>query len=153
MATYTSTACQTSSGGFFLNPPRYIENGVVARSAAFTFTTSASSGDVVQMVPVPKGALILDTQLDVGGLAAGSNVAVNVGDGNSTGRYNTSASVAAGVNGGAIFRMTNAAGGGYSYSADDTIDVIMGTVGSMSGQAVLRLTVFYSFDNASDGNS
>ena len=152
MATYTATASQTNASGFFLNPPRYIENGVVSRSAGFTFTTSASSGDVVQMIPIPKGAQVVDVILAVGGMAAGSNVAFTVGDGNLTSRYVASASAAAGIAGGVIIRANNALGTGYSYSADDTIDVIPGTVGSMSGQMALRLTVLYQFDNATDGN-
>lgn len=154
MATYTATAAQTfSNTGFFLTPPKYLEEGMVAKTSVFTFTTSASAGDVVQMLPIPKGSSILDVQLDVQGLAAGSNVAFNVGDGSSTNRFIASASAAAGIQGGAILRMNNASGGGYSYSVDDSIDVVVGTIGSMSGQAVLRLTVFYAMDQSSDGNS
>lgn len=153
MATYTASSCQTSAGGFFLSPPRYLENGVVSRSSQFTFTTSASAGDVVQMVPVPKGAQIVDVSLAInGGMATGSNLAFSIGDGNSASRYAGSASVAAATNGNAIFRMTNGGGLGYSYSTDDTVDVVLGTVGSMSAQMAMRLTVTYQFDNAPDGN-
>lgn len=159
MATYTSTACQTFlTSGFFTSPPKYLEEGVVAKSVQFVYGTasgglSASSGDVIQMCNVPKGCNILDVQLDVQGMATGSNVAFNVGDGNSTNRYIASASVAAAIAGGAIFRMNNAQGGGYSYSVDDTIDVVVGTIGSMSGQAILRLVVTYAMDQSTDGNS
>lgn len=155
MATYTSTACQTNNGGgFFLNAPKFIENGVIARSVNFTFTTSASSGDVVQMVPVPKGAVVLDVTFAVtGGHGATSNLAFTVGDGNSTTRYSTSQSGAAAVGGGFFWRMNNAAGLGYSYSAEDTIDLIPGTIGSMSAQMTVRLTVTYAMDQATDGGS
>lgn len=156
MATYTSTACQASASGFLLNAAKVIENGVIAKSAVFTFTTSASAGDVVQMVPVPKSAQIHDLTLAVtGGMAAGSNVAFTVGDGNSTTRYSTSQSAAAatGAGSGIFLRMNNYAGNGYSYSAEDTIDVTIGTVGSMSAQMSIRLTVLYSMDQATDGNS
>jgi hypothetical protein len=152
MAAYTSTLCQTNASGFFLQPPKYVHETVIGRSAAFTFTTSASSGDVVQMVNVPKGCQVHDVILCVnGGLATGSNLAFNVGDGNATGRYVTSGSLAAATGGGMIFR-TNSTNG-YSYSAEDTIDVVVGTVGSMSGQMAIRLTVFYSMDQSTDGNS
>lgn len=153
MATYTASSAQTNASGFFLAPPKYNEKGVQARSAAFTFATSASSGDVVQMFGIPKGAEVLDVSLTIGGMATGSNVAASVGDGNVTNRYIASASAAAGVAGGAVLRMNTGTGAGYSYSAEDTLDVVVGTVGSMSGQMVLRLTAFYVFDQAADGNS
>lgn len=154
MATLTSTACQTSASGFFLSPPKYIENGCIARSVNFTFAVSASAGDIVQMVPIPRGASIADVQLDVnGGMGATSNVGFTVGDGNSQTRYLTSSTAGAQTGGGALFRMNNGAGGGYSYSADDTIDVTIGTIGSMSAQLSMRLTVLYSMDQASDGSS
>lgn len=154
MATYTSTAAATNASGFFQNPPKYIENGVVARSVSFAFTTSGSAGDIVQMVPVPRGASILDVQLDVqGGMGATSNVGFTVGDGGSQTRYLLSQTAAAILGGGALFRMNNGAGGGYSYSVDDTIDVTIGTIGSMSAQLSMRLTVLYAMDQAADGNS
>lgn len=144
MATLTASSCQTSSGGFFLSPPRYIENGVVARSAIYNFTVAQSAGDVVQMIPIPKGALILDVQLlpSLGGVT----FAANVGDGNSGTRFIVSATANAVV-------ARNTTGLGYSYSADDTIDVTMVTIGSGSAAGSIRLSVMYSFDNAPDGNS
>src|SRR5262249_44535092 len=123
MATYTSTACQTTASGFFLNAPKYIENGVVARSAVFNFTAAQSAGDVIQMVPVPKGAQVIGvSSLHVPG-AGGAVLVWNVGDGNATARYQASVSVSAAA-------ILNTIGLGYSYSADDTIDVLMGTVAS-----------------------
>lgn len=146
MATLTSTACQTNASGFFLNPPRYIENGVVARSAIFNFAAAQSAGDIIQMVPVPRGALILDVQtLFIPG-AGGPVLTWTVGDGNSGARFQTSVSVSSVVS-------RNTGGNGYSYSADDTIDITVGAVGSATAAGSIRLTVMYSFDNATDGNS
>jgi hypothetical protein len=145
MATLTASSCQTSSGGFFLSPPRYIENGVVARSALFTKTAAESAGDVIQMVPIPRGAQILELNLTFG--LGGGATTINVGDGNSTGRFAASMS----TNVATVQRAT--AGLGYSYSADDTIDIVIGTATSASAVGTYRLTVFYAFDGAADGNS
>lgn len=148
MATLTSTACQTSASGFFLNPPRYIENGVVARSAQYTFTAAQSAGDVIQMIPIPKGAMVIDVAAN--SVVGGAAFAYFVGDGNSTQRYINSAS-ASGTS--LLVRMNQGLGLGYSYSADDTIDIGIQTVASASAAGTIRLTVMYSFDNSTDGNS
>lgn len=148
MATLTASSCQTSSGGFFLSPPRYVENGVVARSAAYTYAAAQSAGDVIQMVPIPKGALILDV-ITNDTSPGGVQYTYTVGDGNSTTRYNAAAS-ASGASG-LVVHATR--GVGYSYSTDDTIDIGISAITSASAGGTIRLTVFYSFDNAPDGNS
>lgn len=148
MATFTATAAQTNASGFFLNPPRYIENGVVSRSAAFNFALAQSAGDVIQMVPIPRGAMVIDIVMAASNMG-GANFTYGVGDGNSTTRYLNSQSTSAN---GPVAR-PYISGSGYSYSADDTIDVIMQTAGSASAVGTLRLTVLYQFDNATDGNS
>lgn len=143
MATLTSTACQTSSGGFFLNPPKFIENGVIARTALYTKSAAESAGDVIQMVPVPKGAVVHELNVTFG--LGGGATTINVGDGNSTGRYYTSMSTNV-----AVVQRANA-GLGYSYSADDTIDIVIGTATSASAVGTYRLTVLYSVDQSTDG--
>lgn len=148
MATFTSTACQTSASGFFLNPPKYIENGVIARSAIFTFGLAQSAGDVIQMVPVPKGAVVHDV-IPVFLPGATANVTYGVGDGGSAGRYLNSFSTSGN---GAVARLLTA-GLGYSYSAEDTIDITIQTAGSASAGGTVRLTVLYSMDQATDGSS
>ncbi len=148
MATLTSTACQTSASGFFLNPPKYIENGMVVRSAQYTFVAAQSAGDVIQMVPVPKGAQIAGLVVQYA-LATGAAITQgSIGDGGSAARYmgTLSASLA-----GVVTYMTS--GLGYSYSVDDTIDIVVGTATSASVGGTVRVTVTYSMDQAGDGNS
>lgn len=147
MATITSSACQTlNGGGSFINPPKFIENGVIARTAQITFSAAQSAGDVLQMVPVPRGAHVHDVIVNYGGLG-GASLTTTVGDGNSASRYNGSVS----TNLANVVRAT--AGVGYSYSTDDTIDVVVGTATSASAGTTIRLTVLYSMDQATDGNS
>lgn len=144
MATFTSSACQTSSGGFFLSPPKYIYEGLVSRSALFTVSTAASQGDVIQMIPIPKGAHIVDVA--VLALAPVSmTYTLAVGDGNSATRYIASATGGSQV----ITRAT--AGLGYSYSAEDTIDVSWTVIGSASTSSSVRLSVLYAMDMTTDG--
>ena len=144
MATFTASSCQTNASGFFLAPPKYNEKGVQARTAQYTFTAAQSAGDVIQMVPVPKGAVI--HELNVVANMGGAAITVTGGDGGSAARYGSMS-----VQGALVARCT--AGIGYSYSADDTIDLTVSTVTSASAAGSVRLTVLYSFDQAADGGS
>lgn len=139
MATFTATAAAT--------PAKYIENGMIARSCLWTFSAAAASvGDVVQMVRVPVGAHIHDVIVVPDFNAASATFAVNVGDGNSATRFILSATADV-----TVVRATQ--GIGYSYSAEDTIDITVATAASASVGATVRLTVFYSMDQAQDGGS
>lgn len=159
-ATYTSTACQTNSSGFFLNPPKYIENGAIIKSATMTIPWSASNTAVVQMVPIPKGAQIADVILAWDTAGTTTQFTFNVGDGNSTGRYLLSLSATGSGVAHAGFMLGaagyNTQGGvGYSYSAEDTIDIYATAVasGSTAPAGSIRLTVLYSMDQSTDGSS
>jgi len=146
MATFTASACQASASGFFLNPPKVNYEGMNVRGAHFTFPAAQSAGDVIQMVPVPRGALIHDVVLNTAGMG-GAQVTANVGDGNSANRYFGSVST------GAATQPHATNGAGYSYSADDTIDITIGTATSASAGVSIYLVVTYSMDNSGDGTS
>lgn len=137
MATFTATAAAA--------PAKYIERGMISRSCLWTFSAAAASaGDVVQMIRVPAGAHIHDLSVVPDFNAASATFAVNVGDGNSGARFVASATADV-----TVIRAT--AGIGYSYSAEDTIDITVATAGSASVGATVRVTVFYSMDQATDG--
>jgi len=146
MATFTSTACQTNVSGFFLSPPKFIENGCVVRSAVQAFTAAQSAGDVFQMVPVPRGCQINDIIVQTSGFTGGL-VTVGVGDGGSTKRFGSASSSANNA------VRPNLASIGYSYSVDDTIDILIDAVSTATATGTVRLTVFYSMDQSTDGNS
>lgn len=145
MATFTSTACQTvGTTGFFLTPPKYIDEGLIARHALFTLSVAASQGDVIQMIPIPKGAHIVD--VSVLALAPVSmTYTLAVGDGNSATRFIASAT------GGNQVAVHATGGLGYSYSAEDTIDVSWTVIGSASTSSSVRLSVLYAMDQTTDG--
>lgn len=139
MATFTATAAQSTC------PAKFVEQGMIARSCLWTFSAAAASaGDVVQMIRIPNGAHIHDVAVIQTFNAASSTFAVNVGDGNSATRYILSATANA-----TIVRAT--VGQGYSYSAEDTIDITVATAASASTGATVRVTVFYSMDQVTDG--
>lgn len=140
MATLTATAAQATVQA------KYIENGVIARTCQYTFAAAQSAGDVIQMVKVPTGAHVHDVIANWAGLGGGA-LTVTIGDGNSATRYSGSLS----TNVAAVTRAT--AGVGYSYSAEDTIDIVVGTATSATAGVTCRLTVLYSMDQAQDGNS
>lgn len=147
--TFTSTACQTSASGFFLSPPKYIENGSIVRTCVISLSASFTASAVVQMIPVPKGASINEVQLTVDGAGSATYI-FNVGDGTLNNRF---ISLVSATVGSAITRMTVPGGAGYSYSAEDTIDITFGGAGTTSAQGTVRLTVWYSMDQANDGSS
>lgn len=162
-ATLTATACQTfGTTGFFVNPPKYLQEGYIVRGCTYTgLSLTASVTAVLQMVPIPKGAQLHDCLLQWKGLA-GTSLTMSVGDPNNNARYIASASCTAAsgcarlggwVAGVAAGSTLNAGGFGYSYSADNTINIYVTANGSGSSAAAanFRLTIMYSMDNNQKG--
>jgi hypothetical protein len=143
MATLTATAAQSTV------PAKYAINGVITRvvdySLGATGNPNLSTGDVIQMLRVPNGAIVTDVWFVTDQLSGG-NYTVTVGDGNDADRY--FASLSTGSTSG-INKMTLVGTGlGYSYSAEDTIDITASTVTTATASGVLRLVVSYIIDNA-----
>lgn len=138
MATLTATAAQANApavmniGGATVREVRYTLNGV-----------ALSAGDVIQMLKVPSGARITDLTFAVdaiGGAGTSSYTIGGIGDGNAAGRYLGSFSVVTSV----VSRLALPAAFGYSYSAEDTIDITVGTVTSgTAATAIVQLVVHY----------
>lgn len=139
MATLTASAAQSTV------PAKYQINGEVARFVTYTVSANLSAGDVIQMLKVPSGACVISLDLWTDQFGTSNATIGGVGDGNSAARYigstSTSSSLAAIVS-------INPSAIGYSYSAEDTIDVTIGTVTSASNVGVIALRVRYTMDNA-----
>lgn len=133
MATFTATAASSTS------PARYDATDPITRVVQRSVAVALSAGDVYQMMKVPNGANILDVTL-VADLFGGGNVTTMVGDGISTGRYFSSLSPGAS----SVNRLATAGAFGYSYSAEDTIDIVFSTVTSASAVGVVKLIVTYT---------
>ncbi len=143
MATLTASAAQSTT------PAKYAIKGTITRivdySLGATGNPNLSTGDVIQMLRVPSGACVLDVWFITDQLSGG-NYTVTVGDGNTANRY--FASLSTGSTSG-INKMTLVgAAVGYSYSAEDTIDITVSTVTTATASGVLRLCVKYTMDNA-----
>jgi hypothetical protein len=107
-------------------------------------TVSASL--VIQMVPVPHGARILDLYVRNDNLASGGFV---VGDSSLSNRYITLTSLAATL----LTRLNATTGVGFKVSLTasdensfDTIDIILNGTPSSSASGCIAMTVFYVMD-------
>ena len=137
MATITATAAQAGA------PAIMNVAGSLTRSVQMSLSASLSSGDVIQMLRVPNGALITDVVFIVDALGGG-NYTWAVGDGGTAGRYFVSLSAGSTSS---INRMTLATGYGYSYSAEDTIDITCSTATTSSAAGSVKLIVTYTVQN------
>lgn len=115
--------------------------GVIPVYATFTATVALALNDVIEMVKVPKEAVILDIILTSTDIDTGAAATMSVGDGGSVARYITDSTVG---QAGGMVRLTNYAGVGYVYTANDTIDVKITTAPAGGGTGTIGLMVFYS---------
>lgn len=108
---------------------------VISTYTADTVTTST----VIEMVQVHKGYTVVSVQLVNAALGANSTLAV--GDGGSAARYVSATDTSA-----AGTVLTNvAAGVGYKYTGDDTIDLTVGG-GSITGLVALIVTYYIDYN-------
>lgn len=151
MATLTAVGAQsTVSAKYRINGPVTL---IADYSLGATGNPNLSTGDVIQMMKVPRGANMLSVVLIVDQLSGG-NYTFNIGDGLLATRYFTSLSSGSTS---AMFIGNNAAanmsGIGYSYSADDTVNITVGTATTATASGVLRLIVSYTMDNWDSGRA
>lgn len=139
MATFTATAAAANAQAI-MNA-----TGVTTRVVQRTIGgTAISAGDVWQMVKVPSGAVVCDLAFAIDAAAAQSYTLTGIGDGNSANRFVASQSAVISQS----VRMSLPAGFGYSYSAEDTIDLTWGTVTSgTAATAIVTLVVSYTVQN------
>ena len=137
MATLTATAAQATVSA------KYNINGDITRVVQYGFTAAQSVGDVVQMMKVPRGAIISNLQLWTDEFGGG-NITFTVGDGNAAARYLGSASSSASI---AVALSLLRSAVGYTYTADDTIDVAVTTTTSATAVGVIKMRVTYTLDN------
>lgn len=124
-----------------------INNGTVTVCASYSITANPTASDVLQLVPVPRGARVIDvvlaaTDLDTNGTPT---ITMTVGDGGSANRFITTSTI--GQTGG-VARLNNQLGHLYEYTADDTIDVTFGVASATFASGTITLTVTYTTDSA-----
>jgi hypothetical protein len=133
MATFTASAASSTS------PAQYIVNGTVTRIVHYTHPVALSVGDVIQMVRVPNGCNVSAVQFACS--ASAGAITVNCGDGNDTSAY--AASVVLSGSAVSLAAMTYR-GLGRSYSAEDTIDLVVTVLSAVPGTVDLTIRVDYT---------
>lgn len=131
----TVTAPQVSAGV----QPKVIRVGLVATTSVYSLAASISTGDVLQMIKVPANARVVDVH--VRHVSTGGVGSYIVGDGVDTDRYIDTASTASGT----VHRMNRGAQDVYTYSVDDTIDIVysLSTVQPSTGSVVMVALIEY----------
>lgn len=149
MAGETTTSSRIASGGgvqLTKIPARSAANEIWDYVTYELSTGELEADDVIQMLPVQKGAIILEVILAVDDLDDDGTPAVvlSVGDASDDDRFITAS--AAGQAGG-VSRLNNVAGLLYKYTADDTIDLKVQTVPDSAVAGTVTLAVCMSFAN------
>lgn len=133
MATYTADAAQAGI------QPKGLRVGLIAVSGFYSFPASISATTTIQMVKVPAGAT--PVLLQVANSSTGDSK-IGVGDGNNNVRFRAAATISAGQ--GVV--VCNLPAIPYTYSVDDTIDVIVSTASETTLGGAVYLTAIFSMD-------
>jgi len=136
MATLTSNAAAGSA------PTKAIHAGVQAATEDYTVSTTLATGDIIQMVKVPKGARIIGGHVAFN-LTGTPNLPFSLGDGGDADRFMTSTT----VNSTAAFQAFNSSVMDHDYTDDDTIDLTVGTVTAAPTGGTITVTVLYQMDS------
>ena len=116
MATRQSTAITAG-----IMPDYTLPGLVLCRTARFT-NKVISSGETLEMIPIPKGAKIVNMNFSLDEATGAGATGTEIGDGGSNGRFFNAISTG-------VVASYNLAGDGvpgsigYEYPADDTIDI------------------------------
>ncbi|MBU1003020.1 MAG: hypothetical protein KKE73_10915 [Proteobacteria bacterium] len=112
---------------------------VLCRSATYTAAAALDANSVIEMVPIPKGAMVLDVVLHVSAL--GVDRTVDVGDGDNVDRFFDGIVATSATNSSFLDDAASTALH-YIYTAKDTIDAkILG--GTFPIAAVVSVDVYY----------
>lgn len=142
-----------TAGGVASNVPvRTGINCVISVTETYTFLAAQALNDVIQMVKIPSGATVLDVILSCDDIDSNGSPAVtlDVGDGSDTDRFIAVSTI--GQTGGTArlgSGITDDTCHGYTYTADDTIDVLIHAAPATavySGKSI-SMTVLYTMQN------
>lgn len=134
MATLTATAAQANAQAMFN------VTGTITRTVFYTHNVALSAGDVVQMLKVPNGCQIHQVAISAISFSAGV-VTMNIGYGGDASAFGASVV----LSGSAISLATMTGRGlGYSFSAEDTIDLTVAAISTPPATATVALTVVYT---------
>lgn len=137
MATYTADKCAATVQA---------RGGIDVTEVVGTYTVSANlaANDVLQMVKIPAGATVTDVTVGASAAIAATSTG-EVGDGSDTDRYIASGAI--GSNAASVSRLNSAAGLGYTYTSEDTIDIKFTTQTTPTTGAVIKLVAKYTMQS------
>lgn len=128
----------------------HVASGVQARAgtgvncvvATCAVPNTLAAADILEMVRIPVGATIIDvllssTDIETHGTPA---ILLEVGDDGDTDRFIAGSTAG---QAGTITKISNIAGVGYKYTANNTIDVKVATVASTPAAGTVKLVVTY----------
>lgn len=120
--------------------------GVVTQVCSFSVATALVVNDVIQLFKVPQNAVILNLWVSSDGTqGANTDSVFTVGDGADTDRFITTAGGLILRSGGGVAFMNAFAGAGYQYTAEDTVDLKVTTVGTgQTTGGTIRAGIIYS---------
>lgn len=122
--------------------PKTASDTIVVQGS-YELSAALVINDVIQMVKIPKNAVVDEVILGTDDLDTGGSPAIvlEVGDSGDTDRYIAASTVA---QAGGVVRLGTVDGMGYTYTAETTIDIKVPTApatGTTTG--TLKLTVIY----------
>lgn len=136
------TTRQTSAILAGIMPDYTLPGLVLCRTAKFT-DKILHSGDTLEMVPVPKGAKIIDMNFAIDDATATGASGAEIGDGGSRARFFNALTVDA-ISAHSLAGDGVAGAIGYEYPADDTIDLVINDMRKdAASTANWVLNVFY----------
>lgn len=120
-----------------------LSNGLQVASAVYQLHSSPTTNDVIEMVKLPAGANLVDLVVQAATLDSGASFTFNVGDGGSTSRFVSGSTVgqSAGTQ-----RLNQAQVVPHQYTAEDTIDIKIGTSPATTQTNNISLTAYYFYD-------
>ncbi len=111
--------------------------------------TTLATADVIQMIPVPKGAILWPHLCKITWTAFGSTCTFDIGDGVDPNRYTgvaldgtaTSSTLAT-----TFVTAMDVNVAKYEYTANDTIDITLVTFATQTDGAIIQMTAVYSMN-------
>ncbi len=134
------------------SPPVMNEFNRVGGRVKFAYGRYAMGGselitEVIQMVVIPKGAIVMRNLSHVAWTDLGGTMTIDVGDGDDDDRY--CSGLTGGSDSAALTTFEEAIGAGldyipYEYTAEDTIDVLFDAATTPNATGIIYMHVFYT---------
>lgn len=136
MATFYSNRTEVATAAQVI--PARVNLGVVSEIATFTVVAGLATADVIQMVKVRTGFKLLELCLTANASVA-ATASLSLGDGGDVDRFILATSYA----GAGTLTRLNApvTGPGYTYTADDTIDITCASIATPVAGTIITLVV------------